>query len=343
MVNKANGPRKTIQTGVISLSVAFAANAFALVPTYAAQQAQQSVVDNHVRPRVGIALGGGGTRGAAHIGVLRVLEAAGIPIDVVSGTSIGSIVGGLYSAGVAVDDIQLEFENPAIMKSYMTVPLSARLIAAPILLIPRLFGSRPYDGFYKGNKFRKYYRSCLPENRRSFADLKLKFGVMTVNLTDLKPYPVTTGDVATAVQASSAIPVLRKPVPIGDEALLVDGAMLVNLPVDEAKALGADIVIAVPVSERLDPSARDNFRHIGSVARRMEQLFLSASDAAELAHADFVIHPRTDGINILSTKSKDAIKAIQAGEQAARAALPELKRKLAAAGVELKTPPERLR
>ena len=67
---------------------------------------------------------------------------------------------------------------------------------------------------------------------------------MTVNLTDLKPYPVTTGDVATAVQASSAIPVLRKPVPIGDEAVLVDGAMLVNLPVDEAKALGADIVIA---------------------------------------------------------------------------------------------------
>ena len=217
----------------------------------------------------------------------------------------------------------------------MTVPLSVRIAVAPILLLPRLLGWRPYDGFYQGNKFRKYYASCLPVSRRDFETLPVKFGAMAVDLTDLNPYPLTKGDVADAVQASSAIPVLRKPVPVGARALLVDGAMLVNLPVDEARVLGADLVIAVPVSERLEQMPKESFRRIGSVARRMEQLFLSASDAVELGHADFVIHPNTDGISVLSTKSKDAVRAIQSGETAANAALPALAKKFADFGIVL--------
>jgi len=215
----------------------------------------------------------------------------------------------------------------------MTVPLIVSVAARPIFLLPRLIGIRPYDGFYFGNKFRKYYESCLPVDRREIEKLPIKFGAMSVNLTDLKAFPITHGSVAKAAQASSAIPILRRPVPFGDDALLVDGAMLVNLPVDEAKRLGADVVIAVPVSERVDPIKREQFRKLGSVARRMEQLFLSSSDAPEMGHADFVIHPNTDGINILSTNRKDAIKAIKAGEEAATAALPGLCGKLKELGV----------
>lgn len=279
--------------------------------------------------KIGIALGGGGTRGAAHIGVLRVLEREGIKIDCVSGTSIGAVVGGLYSAGVPLKDIESEFENPAIMKSYLTVPIAVRLVATPIFLVPRLFGWRPYDGFYFGNKFRKYLESCLPEDSRDFEHLQKPFTAVAVDLTTCEPFPLSTGNVARAVQASSAIPILRRPVPYGDKALLVDGAFRENLPVDEARKLGADFVIAVPVSERIDSVGRESFRKIGSVARRMEQLFLSTADAQDLDHADVVVHPHTDGIPILSTKRSDALKAIKAGEDAAIAALPAIRRKLA--------------
>jgi NTE family protein len=279
--------------------------------------------------RIGIALGGGGTRGAAHLGVLRVLEREGIKIDCVSGTSIGAVVGGLYSAGVPVDRIEQEFVNPAIMKSYLTVPIAVSIIATPLFLVPRLFGWRPYDGFYFGNKFRKYYEKCLPADRRDFEQLKIPFTAVAVDLTTCQPFPLSHGNIAQAVQASSAIPILRRPVPYGDTALLVDGAMKENLPVDQVRKLGADFVIAVPVSERIDVVPRDQFRKIGSVTRRMEQLFLSTADAQDLHHADIVIHPHTEGINILSTKSKDALKAIKAGEDAANAALPLIRKKLA--------------
>ncbi len=281
--------------------------------------------------KIGIALGGGGTRGAAHLGVLRVLEREGIKVDCVAGTSIGAVVGGLYCAGVPIDSIEREFVNPAIMKSYLTVPIAVRVVATPLFLIPRLFGWRPYDGFYFGNKFRKYIEKCLPPDRQNFEQLKTPFTAVAVDITTCEPFPLTQGSVARAVQASSAIPILRRPVPYGDKALLVDGAFRENLPVDQVRKLGANIVIAVPVSERIDEIQRDNFRKVGSVARRMEQMFLSTADAQDLDHADIIIHPHTDGIPILSTNSKDAVKAIKAGEEAANDALPYIRQKLAEA------------
>src|SRR5271170_7347673 len=85
-------------------------------------------------PKIGLALGGGGTRGAAHIGVLRVLEREGIHVDMISGTSIGAIVGGLYCAGLSVDDIEAQFKSPKMMKSYMTVPVLVSILARPLFL-----------------------------------------------------------------------------------------------------------------------------------------------------------------------------------------------------------------
>jgi NTE family protein len=285
--------------------------------------------DSSHKVRIGLVLGGGGTRGAAHIGVLRVLEREGIHVDMVTGTSIGAIVGGLYCSGRSVDEIESEFENPRIMRSYMTVPIWLRVMAIPIFLVPRLAGWKPYDGFYFGNKFRKYYESCLPADRRNFEELKTPFRAMTFDLTNCEPYVISKGNVARAVQASSAIPILRRPVPFGEHSLLVDGAVQINLPVDEAKKMGADFVIAVPVSEHILPWPRHSFRRIGSVARRMEQVFLSQTDAQEMHLADVVIHPHTYGIDVLSTRRKDALRAIEEGEKAATAALPEIREKLA--------------
>jgi NTE family protein len=281
-------------------------------------------------PKIGLALGGGGARGSAHVGVLRVLEREGIHVDMVAGTSIGAIVGGMYCAGMPIDDIEAQFTSARMMKSYMTAPLYVSVAARPIFLLPRLVGWRPYDGFYFGNKFRNYYKRCLPEDRQNIENLKIPFRAMTTNLVDGQSFVIDHGDLARAVQASSAIPVLRRPVGLSEDQVLVDGALIVNVPVDEVKAMGADIVIAVSVSENLETLPGKHFRKVGSVGRRLEQVFLSHTDATQMAHADLVIHPRTNKIGILSTDPKDGIRGIKAGEDAAVEALPAIRQKIEA-------------
>ncbi len=316
----------TISLWQMTFTPVFADSTEAVSERTATESSDESSANRGLK--IGLALGGGGTRGAAHVGVLRVLEREHIHIDMITGTSIGAIVGGLYSAGLSVDEIENKFSKPKLMKSYMTVPVYVSIAARPFFLLPRLVGWRPYDGFYFGNRFRNFYRKCLPEDRRNVEDLKIPFRAMTTNLRDGEPYPIAHGDLSRAVQASSAIPVLRRPVPFDDQ-VLVDGCVVINVPVDEARTMGADLVIAVPVNERLENVPGDTFRHVGSVARRFEQIMLARTDAPQLARANVVIHPLTDGIDVISTKPKDAIRAIKAGEDAANQMMPELKRKIA--------------
>jgi len=325
----------TVQLPYLARLIAWAACAFLVcgqVPfaALALDAASSAAVSSAAksRPRIALALGGGGTRGAAHVGVLRVLEREGIHIDMIAGTSIGAIVGGLYCAGVSVDEIEADFKKQNLMRSYMTVPVFVSIAARPFFLLPRLIGWRPYDGFYFGNKFRKYYKRCLPEDKHNIEDLNIPFRAMTTNLRDGDSYSIDHGDLATAVQASSAIPVLRRPVPFQDQ-VLVDGCVLFNVPVDEARTMGADLVIAVPVNERLETVPGDTFRRVGSVAKRLEQIFLARTDAPQIARADIVIHPHTNGIDVISTNPKDAIRAIKSGEEAANQALPAIRQKLA--------------
>lgn len=282
------------------------------------------------RPKIGLALGGGGARGAAHVGVLRVLERQGIHVDMIAGTSVGAIVGGMYCAGLSVDEIEKQFTRPQLMRSYMTAPIWMSVMAQPIFLIPRIVGWRPYDGFYFGNKFRNYYRRCLPKDRHNIEDLNIPFRAMTTNLVDGQQFVVDHGDLPRAVQASSAIPVLRRAVGLSEDQVLVDGAVLVNVPVDEVKKMGADIVIAVSVSEHLETVPGKTFKKIGSVGRRLEQVFLSHTDTAQMAHADLIIHPRTDNIGILSTDARDAKRGIKAGEEAATENVPAIREKIEA-------------
>ncbi|MFN8553860.1 MAG: patatin-like phospholipase family protein [Candidatus Obscuribacterales bacterium] len=280
------------------------------------------------RPKIGLALGGGGARGAAHVGVLRILEREGIHVDMIAGTSVGAIVGGMYCAGLSVDEIEKQFTRPHLMRSYMTAPIWMSVVAQPIFLIPRIVGWRPYDGFYFGNKFRNYYRRCLPKDRHNIEDLNIPFRAMTTNLVDGQQFVVDHGDLPRAIQASSAIPVLRRAVGLSEDQVLVDGAVLVNVPVDEVRKMGADIVIAVSVSEHLETVPGKNFKKIGSVGRRLEQIFLSHTDTAQMAHSDLIIHPRTDNIGILSTDARDAKRGIKAGEEAATETIPAIRQKI---------------
>jgi len=298
---------------------------------------QAPAVQTMKRPRVALALGGGGTRGAAHVGVLKVLTEAGIPIDCIVGTSMGAIVGGLYSAGVPLDDLMTRFEDGRLMKTFMTVPLSVRVVVAPIMVLPRAFGHHPYDGLYKGNKFRKYLNNSVSEYERKIEELKIPFRAVVLNLVDGKPYALSEGNLGYALQASSAVPGLRKPVQIGDN-LYVDGGVVANVPVSFAKELNPDIIIAVDVDERFDKVPLKTFTKIGSVSERVVTLQLANIDKQQCKDADILIHPNVDGIGLISTSKKEARQALEAGQKAAQEALPAIKAKLAEFGITAAVP-----
>ena len=138
----------------------------------------------------------------------------------------------------------------------------------------------------------------------------------------------TKGDFGKALQASCAIPELRRPVAIG-EGLYVDGGVMANVPVDQARAFGADVVIAVNVDDNLLPMQKKEFRRIGGVSYRSFNMLLATADNPTAAKADILIHPDVNKIGIISLKREVAMRAMEAGEAAAEAALPAIRKALA--------------
>jgi len=211
----------------------------------------------------------------------------------------------------------------------MTVPLWFRIAVAPIMLLPRILGDEPYDGLYRGNHFRKYLLKSVPESQHKIQELKIPFQAVALNIGDGETYAIGEGNLGYALQASSAIPSLRKPVHIEDK-LFVDGALTQNVPVTAAKLTKADIIIAVNVDEDFGDVPFSQFRKPGSVAARMISWTLWSRDKELCKQADVVIHPEVTGINIISTKRDDAMRAIKAGESAAEAKIPEIRKLLGA-------------
>jgi NTE family protein len=289
---------------------------------------QADQVDASFRPRVALAMAGGGTRGVAHIGVLRVLQREGIPIDCIAGTSIGAIVGGLYAAGVPLEKIESIFRTKSILRHFDTVPISVRVALIPALLLPRLIGIRPYDGLYRGGIFRNFLSDLPSPDKRNLEDLKHPvFWAVCSNLLDGYPYVIKEGNLGTALQASSAIPLLRRPVDYGD-ALLVDGGIVENLPVTEARKMGCDFVIAIDIDQAVPILPKKDFRKFGSVSKRSINMNLRALDQPQVKAADLVIAPDLGDIGLLSHSLADANRAIKAGEAAAEKAVPTIRAEL---------------
>jgi NTE family protein len=286
------------------------------------------------RPKIGLALGGGGIRGAAHIGVLRVLEREGIKVDCIAGTSIGAIVGGLYSAGLSLDDIEDMVARKSLKKAYYTVPLWFRVVLVPFFMVPHLIGEN-YDGLYKGNRFASFLNKHVGENNQSIENLKIPFCAIASSLTDREAHAIKSGNFGKALQASSAIPVLRRPVEIGND-LYIDGGIINNLPIEECRKMGADVVIAVSLNVEDDPAdCQTNkdfkqFKKIGSIGNRVINMILCHVDKDQIRDADVLITPSVNEIRFLSVKEKDAYKAIAAGEVAAKAAMGQVRDKIAA-------------
>jgi len=266
--------------------------------------------------RLELALGGGGLRGASHIGVLKVLRREGVPIDCIAGTSIGAIVGGLYSAGVSIPDLERIVQQKQMVRAYYTVPIWLRVAAIPVFSIPHLFGYSHYEGLYRGGKFRNYIDGLVDEKHQLIEQCNIPFCAVAASLMDGKSHAIYKGELARAVQASSAIPVLRRPVQI-DDNLFVDGGIVNNLPIVEARNLGADVVIAVNIDQTFQDSNLKQFKKLGSVENRVIDMILSRVDQDSLPTADVTVHPKVNNIKLLSTRKSDAQKAISAGEEAA--------------------------
>jgi len=180
------------------------------------------------KPKLGVALSGGGARGLAHIGVLKALSSAGIQIDFLAGASMGGVIAASFAAGL--DPSQIE----EIACHVGTASRLARL-ADPIL---------PQKGIFKGEKLHSFFDQQL--HSMTFDDLQIPLTIIAVDLNSSREIHITKGSLADAIRATISIPGIFIPVE-SDGMRLVDGGLLNNLPVDVVRAMGADVVLAVDV------------------------------------------------------------------------------------------------
>jgi len=266
--------------------------------------ARQAVPLRHIK--IGLALGGGAARGFAHIGVIKALESQGIVIDVVAGTSAGSLVGALYAAGNSGFELQhlaLSMDEATI--SDWTIPFFAKS-----------------TGILKGDALQNYVNFSvkqLPMER-----LKKTFGAVATDLSTGQPILFQTGNTGIAVRASCSVPGIFQPVKIGTHTY-VDGGLVAPVPVNYARSMGAEFVIAVNISS---PPQSDAAASSIGVLMQTFSIMGQTINKRELQTADVVIHPKLDGMKGDDFAGRNM--AILAGEQATMQMMPEIQRKLKA-------------
>ena len=272
------------------------------------------------QPGIGLALSGGGARGIAHIGVLKVLEREKIPIDFLAGTSAGGLVGALYAAGHSPQEI----ENNVLD------------LTAPRQLVTLVDRVLPRRGLLKGVKVLEYLDAWL--GNLTFDQLDTPFAVAAVDLNTGTRVIIREGKLVDAVRATIAFPGVFSPVRQGDQ-LLVDGGLLDNLPTDVARSLGADVVVAVDIATdeqtmiqftgdlHRNPLVPDGLADLVEVLWRSMMVMTGEINrhSLEKAPPDLLITPPLPPGITTFTGIDRAAEAIAVGEQAMEAAIPELR------------------
>ena len=283
------------------------------------------------RPKVGVVLSGGGAKGFAHIGALRVIEEAGIPVDFVAGTSMGSIVGGLYAVGYDPDMMQklcTEQDWDLIIKDQIPrkfMPLEKRINERHYLVtVPYKNGKLKVkrsmvDGVYVNMLLTRLTMPAYKD--RDFDSLPIPFLCIGTDMLSADAIEFRKGSLAQSIRSSMSIPFLFEPVEY-DGYLLCDGGLTNNFPVQNVRAMGADIIIGVDLEIiKSDPEVLDNSLKV------LERLIAVVSqDKSNVARdeCDILIRPDIGKANIMSFNDFSPI--IDCGERGARDMYPALKR-----------------
>jgi NTE family protein len=251
-------------------------------------------------PKIALVLGGGGTRGFAHVGVIKALEAQGIVPDIIVGTSVGSAIGALYAAGYSGFQLQ-----------DMSIPMKQERVIA---------WSLPNRGLFTGKPLQDFINQAVKQ--QPMEKLRRTFAAVATDLASGEKIVFRTGNTGVAVSASCAVPGIFQPVVINGKSY-VDGGLVRPVPVSDARALGADFVIAVNISNLPQNNPTESTM---DVLLQTFDIMSQTINRYELSYADVVIRPVTR--EIAQGNLDDRHLAILQGEKAVAAILPELKGKL---------------
>ncbi|MFN2289553.1 MAG: patatin-like phospholipase family protein [Anaerolineae bacterium] len=245
--------------------------------------------------KLGLALGGGAARGLAHVGVIRALERAGIPIDCIAGSSVGSLVGAAYAAG---------FQSDRLLELALTTHWRdlARLVW-------------PHNGFVSFEPMERLLINRFGD--RSFSETDIPYAAIAADLATGEQVTLREGKLAPAVRASCSVPGIVTPVEIGGR-ILIDGGVVNNLPISAVRELGADVVVAVGLG---DPAAGPPEGTWQIALRALEFLLHHAGDDPATADV-YLAMPLTGFSSMIRTSAGERLIAL--GEQMAEKALPEI-------------------
>jgi len=284
------------------------------------------------RPKIGLALSGGGARGFAQIGVLQVLEANNIPVDFIVGTSIGSIIGGLYAAGYSPDQIieitqKIDWANIMVDKPpRINMFVAQKQESGKSILQLRFAGTKLSipQAITPGQKLTSILNSLTLradfETSSNFDQLKIPFRALACDLVSGNKVLLKDGNLAEAMRSSTAVPLLFDPVS-KDNMMLVDGGLINNIPVDEVRKLGADLVIALDTSSELNEKSRLNVPW--KVADQVTSIMQSEKNDNQRRAADVLIEPDLDDFK--SDAFELAVQLIQRGREKAVSQINKIK------------------
>lgn len=278
---------------------------------FAQQDAQKT--DLH-RPKIGLSLSGGGAKGFAHIGVLKVIDSLGVKIDYISGTSMGAIVGGLYAAGYPAEEIErivmetdfytlianeksrqeASFFSKSVDKYLLSIPISD----GKINVIPKAISTGQKNIYMLRELFKNV------SNIDDFSKLPIPFLCVATNLESGQMQIFEKGDLVSAIMASSAFPSLMDPVKIGD-SLYIDGAMTVNYPSKPLKNKGIDFVIGVDLSQGL--ATREQLGSLIDILNQVTDYAIQKETINQYKYTDINIHPNLKGLTATSYGDKQQI------------------------------------
>ena len=276
------------------------------------------------RPKVAVVLSGGGAKGVAHIGALKVIEEAGIPIDMVCGTSMGALVGALYSMGYSTNflDSLVRSQDWAALLSDRTDPayltLRQREEQNTYAVIRGLGGEQPQrGGLIRGRNLDMLFRRLCAGylDSISFDSLPRPFACIATDIVSNQEIVFHSGHLIQAMRASMAIPGVFTPVRIGDMVLL-DGGLRNNYPADVARAMGADIVIGISVQDLM--TRAEDINDVGAVMGQLISINSRNKFTDNIKLSDIFIHVDVSGYSAASFTNASIDTLLQRGEDATR-------------------------